>query len=247
MDLYIDGDGLFYHAYYSSMFKQGEDIGGDFIGEVREIPLKLYYLNFYTILSEVISDIEFTGYTFDKVVVVFSDSKNFRYEIYPEYKANRRNKEEPINLKRLKKKIKAEHLVVPNTEADDVCYYYGHQGHMVASLDKDVLYSVPLSFDYYPSRRNINKNSDEEINKFVLLQTLMGDSTDNIKGLPRVGISTAEKMLRECNNFDDVVKKYKTKGLGYEEALLTRRLVGLDQWSPDGGIKLWEPENNEYT
>ncbi len=74
-------------------------------------------------------------------------------------------------------------------------------------------------------------NTKEEADRFLLCQSLAGDSTDDIPGINRVGLPTADKLLCKDATFENVINVYKNKKLTKEDAILTRRLVGLDQWS----------------
>ena len=89
----------------------------------------------------------------------------------------------------------------------------------------------------------------------------MGDPTDNIKALPKkVGdpMIPVEGVARQPYkftekiaiahldeygwNWEGVVKIFESRGFGEEEALLNRRLVGMDHWTPKKGVRLWEPK-----
>lgn len=82
------------------------------------------------------------------------------------------------------------------------------------------------------------------------MQTLAGDSSDDIPGIKGVGMKN--KLLPEGGTFADVIQIYIDKGYTKEDAILTRRLVGLDQYYGTH-TTLWMPiigylkENFEYT
>ena len=169
---------------------------------------------------------------------------NFRYEIYPEYKGNRKSSARSDLFYRLRKWALKEYGYVKGVEADDVYgYLVGVKGYLGCSFDKDCLKGIAGShFDTYHTRRFTIETSITDALNFNYLQTLMGDRVDNIKGLPRVGEATARKLLDEHGwSWDGVLKAYESKGLGKKDMLLNARLVLLTQWTPKKGVKLWKP------
>ena len=70
-------------------------------------------------------------------------------------------------------------------------------------------------------------------------------AVDNIPGLPRVAEATAIKLLDKFGwDWDGVVKAYESKGLTEKDAILTKRLTSMEQWTPKKGVKLWKPKKN---
>jgi DNA polymerase-1 len=184
---------------------------------------------------------------------------NFRYDIYPEYKANRKGGKVPAGLLGLKKKLLEKHgsdkvELHEAIEADDaVIAKYNKDIHILAAVDKDVLYSVEgTHWNYYSSSHyNIDPKwlvvTQDTANVHHFIQTLTGDKTDNIIGLHRVGQKTAEKLLlpyttqEKC--WEVVVDTYKSKGKTEEDALLTMRLVNMHMVTYNEGkyeLKLWD-------
>lgn len=218
---------------------------GNANGSAYKEPLKQYKKK----LKQLIKDIE------DEVAAnlpgevkgikpYFSDPKgNFRYDIYPAYKANRKGSERSELFYRLRSWAHKKFTVVDGVEADDVvAYYVSQKGWIGATLDKDLLKGVPGRwFDVYYSRRCLVDTSPGEALHFNFLQCLMGDPVDNIKGIPGVGEATAIKLLDKHGwTWDGVYKAYIDKGLGEEEMTLNARLVLMTQWHPKKGVKLWK-------
>jgi len=198
------------------------------------------------------------------IKVFFSDpDTNFRYDIYPEYKANRHASDRSPLFYRLRKKLLKKYGYVKNTEADDVvAYYVREKNYIGASFDKDLLYGVAGDwFDTYFARQYMIETTKLQSDRFNLIQTLMGDKEDNIKGLPidpkydmipmnplpegrtRQPFKVTEKVAIEMLDgygwdWAGIVKAYKSKGKTEEQALLTRRLTDMTQWSPKKGIRL---------
>jgi len=244
--LRIDADGLLYYAAYSPAFKPGESIEeGSFKGNVERTTLKDVKNTFNMIVSDVVEQCELESFRgnlprFTDFELVFTPSRNFRYDIFPDYKKSRLNKPQTTTLKRLKKWAKKNNTVVENFEADDIVYYYAMKGDPVASGDKDVVNGVPAAYFYHAKHKKVIVNTPEEINRWVLLQSLAGDSSDDIPGIKGVALKTAEKLLPEGGTFDDVIKIYESKGYTKEDAILTRRLVGLDQCRYSKRSDLWK-------
>jgi len=241
-DIYIDADGLIYTVAYA----QGTNasLGGSKVSmSEKGVNIKAMKAHYKRYVKDLYKSVEVLSITENwkpgKVHLVFSDKTNFRYDIYPEYKANR-TQEKTEQYKKLKKWALKKGLVVKNCEADDVVSYYVRKGAIGMTADKDMLNGVAgIWYDTY--HQKWITTSKEEADKFVLIQSMMGDATDNIKGIFRVGIKTAERKLEENGaTWDTVVQFYKEKGLTEEDAILTRRLVGMDQWHPKKGIRLWK-------
>jgi len=163
----------------------------------------------------------------------FSDPNgNFRYKLDPNYKGQRTSKRSDLFYELREWAIK-KWGYTEGLEADDVVAHYGRKGWLIASMDKDVLKQCPGEhFDVYHSRRYMIETSIDGARRFTLLQSVMGDPTDNIKGIPGVGEKTAVKLLDEFGwDWTGVVKSHESKGLTKDDAILTRRLVGMDQWN----------------
>jgi DNA polymerase-1 len=184
-------------------------------------------------------------------LLVFSDpDSNFRYELYPDYKSNRKNlPDRTPDFYALRKWCHKHYFVAPHLEADDVVAWYKTQGHLIVSVDKDILYGVPgKAFD--PKNVSFSEIDKTVANTHLLQQTLAGDSGDGIPGIKGVGMKTASKLLDEFGwDWAGVVKAYESNGMSQEDAILTRRLVGMDQAFPKNKkrtkwkVILFDPEN----
>jgi DNA polymerase-1 len=181
-------------------------------------------------------------YKIGKVVPFFTSPDNFRHRLTDTYKIKRPSRSE-LHLRFIKKLRKLyPDSFIPNVEADDVvAYYVREKGWIGASFDKDLLRGVPGSwFDVYHARRERVQTCIFDANRFVLIQTIMGDTTDDIQGIKGVGEKTAIKLLDKYGwSWGGVVKAYEQYGMTEKDAILTRRLVGLDQWTPETGVVLF--------
>lgn len=139
-----------------------------------------------------------------------SGEKNFRYDIYPEYKANRkpeRPKWEKDCKDYLLTALNAQ--VAEGCEADDAlgwrAYELGEEA-IVVTNDKDLKQIKGKHYD--PVKKILFDVSEYEADRFFWYQCLVGDPVDNIKGVPGIGPVRANKIL------DQVAKDY----YSYEEA-----------------------------
>jgi 5'-3' exonuclease len=136
-----------------------------------------------------------------KYVGFLTTGKCFRYDVYADYKAKRTKSNRSIFFYALKEYVQQTYKFTyhPYLEADDIVSYYSYTGKekvIICSPDKDVLKQcVGMHYNYGKSEF-VHTSPDEAI-KFLWVQTLMGDSTDNIKGIPGVGIKTAENWLKD--------------------------------------------------
>ena len=186
-------------------------------------------------------------------VVFDAKGKNFRNDLYPEYKTNR-----PPMPEDLATQIKPIHnivqslglpvLIIDGVEADDVIGTLAKQAEakqintVISSGDKDLAQLVNDHIRMYNAMNNGIIDREGVINKFGVTPeqiidylTLVGDSVDNIPGVPKVGPKTAVKWLKEYGSLDEIIKhagEFKGKVGEYlresiERFPLTRELVTL--------------------
>lgn len=137
----------------------------------------------------------------DKYLLLFSSKTSFRNELYKEYKTNRNR---TTDFRRLMSAIAIEKDFKSyrqnKMEADDLCksLYEKHKDDYnvtIASPDKDLIQIGCKLYDY--RKDMFLEPTKEEAERFYLKQLLMGDPTDNIKGIPGVGEKTAKKLVNE--------------------------------------------------
>ena len=177
-----------------------------------------------------------------EVVLFFSDSKNFRKKIYPEYKGHR-NRKKPCGYRRVISELSKQYEVIriPELEADDAMGIYAtkYPGNIIVSPDKDMrqipgmLYNMDETVTITP----------EEGEQWHYIQTLAGDQTDGYSGVPGIGIKRAAALFEEHGyNWKTVVQAFKDKGLTEEDALLNARLAKiLTNKEYDGQVIEWTP------
>mgnify|MGYP001474294037 CR=1 FL=1 len=187
-------------------------------------------------------------------VIFDSARKNFRNEIYKEYKANRSEAPEDLapQFEYIRKSVKAFNLPsieLLNYEADDLIATYAKQISKsgakvtVISSDKDLMQLVSKDIRLYDPMKNKVIGEKEVIEKFgvkpnqvIDVQSLAGDSSDNIPGVPGIGIKTAAELINKYKDLDTLLnktseikqkKRRETLIENKEKALLSRKLVTL--------------------
>jgi len=187
-------------------------------------------------------------------VIFDSARKNFRNEIFKEYKANRSEAPEDLapQFEYIRKSVKAFNLPsieLLNYEADDLIATYAQQVTKlgakvtVISSDKDLMQLVSKDIRLYDPMKNKVIGEKEVIEKFgvkpnqvIDVQSLAGDSSDNIPGVPGIGIKTAAELINKYKDLDTLLKKAseikqnkrrETLLENKEKAILSRELVTL--------------------
>ena len=187
-------------------------------------------------------------------VIFDSARKNFRNDIYKEYKANRAEAPDDLapQFEYIRKSVKAFNLPsieLPNYEADDLIATYAKQivkigaKVTVISSDKDLMQLVSDKIRLYDPMKSKVLGEKEVIEKFgvkpnqvIDVQSLAGDSSDNIPGVPGIGIKTASELINKYKTLDILLKKAEeipqnkrreTLLANKDKALLSRQLVTL--------------------
>ncbi len=165
-----------------------------------------------------------TEYAPSHLGMVFdSPGKNFRHNIYPEYKANRTKMPDELRVQipRIKDIVHAYHIPIlelAGYEADDIIATLATRWErngvevVIVSGDKDLMQLVSERVSMLDTMRDRRIGPAEVQAKFgvepgrvVEVQALMGDATDNIPGIPGVGEKTALKLITQWQNLDGVL------------------------------------------
>ena len=162
-----------------------------------------------------------------ELVLFFSDSKNFRKKIYPDYKGHR-NRKKPCGYRRVIKALGEEFTIIkmPTLEADDALGIYAtmYPDNIICSPDKD-LRQIPGRL--YTMSETVYITPEEGM-RWHYIQTLAGDQTDGYGGVPGIGIKRAAALFEEEGyNWKTVVKAFTDKGLTEEDALRNARLAKI--------------------
>ena len=187
-------------------------------------------------------------------VIFDSAKKNFRNDIYTEYKANRSETPEDLvpQFEYIRKAVKAFSLPsieLINYEADDLIATYAKQivdagaKVTVISSDKDLMQLVSEKIRLYDPMKNKVLGENEVFEKFgvkpdqvIDVQSLAGDSSDNIPGVPGIGVKTAAELINKYNTLDVLLKnineitqnkRRETLLNNKDKAILSKKLVTL--------------------
>jgi len=188
------------------------------------------------------------------IVAMDSKERSFRKELYEPYKANRPPappdlQQQMIRVREVVEAWGMAPIEAPGFEADDIIATLVAQARdkglrvVIVSADKDLLQLVGPDVLMYDTMRNKVFGAEETREKLGVepgqvrdLLALMGDSSDNVPGVPSVGQKTAAKLLEEYGSFEGIYenlesitrKALKAKLTEYrEEALTSRELVTL--------------------
>ncbi len=204
----VDGSSYLFRAYHALPDLQTSR--GDPTGAIRGV---------VGMLRKLAKD-----YEGSPIAVIFdAKGKTFRHDLYAAYKANR-----PPMPEDLAEQIEPIHafvaamgmplIVVPDVEADDVIGTLAAEASrekrrtIVSTSDKDMAQLVSEHVTLVNTMTDMQMDRDGVVEKFgvppermVDYLALIGDSVDNIPGVPKVGPKTAAKWLREYDSLDGVL------------------------------------------
>ena len=248
----IDGSGYIFRAYYA-LPPLSRKSDGMPTGAVSGFCSMLFKL-----LEDARSD-DSENKPSHFVVIFDSAKKNFRNEIYSDYKANRTEAPDDLipQFDYIRKSVKAFNLPsieLLNYEADDLIATYAKQivkvgaKATIISSDKDLMQLVSDDIRLYDPMKSKVIGEKEVIEKFgvkpeqvIDVQSLAGDSSDNIPGVPGIGVKTAAELINKYKNLDVLLKKAneipqtkrrETLLANKDKALLSKKLVTLKEDVP---------------
>lgn len=190
------------------------------------------------------------------IILAFSDSENWRKEVLPTYKSNRKGTRKPMLLGFLRAycEDKYDVFVRPTLEADDVLGILNTSSKLVKgervviSIDKD-FWTIPG--EHYNFKDKEFFTVDQETADYHhFMQALMGDATDGYTGCPKIGKVTAKKVLDKAIEtgqplWEAVVTAFQKAGLSEEVALTQARVARIlraeDYDFKKKEVILWEP------
>jgi len=243
----VDGSGYIFRAYYAlpPLSRKSDGLPTGAVSGFSNMLFKL--------LEESRSDDSENKPT-HFAVIFDSARKNFRNEIYKDYKANRSEPPDDLapQFEYIRKAVEA--FNVPsieqlNYEADDLIATYAKQiinaGAKVTiiSSDKDLMQLVSGDvrlFDPMKSKvigeKEVHEKFGVKPKQVIDVQSLAGDSSDNIPGVPGIGIKTAAELINKYKNLETLLKKAgeipqkkrkETLVQNKESALISKKLVTL--------------------
>ncbi len=246
----LDGMALAYRAYYAFIQRPLTNSKGENTGAVY---------GFVTFLNRILSQ-EYP----DHIAVVFDTSKpTFRHKAYPEYKATRQKMPEDLSsqigiLKDVVRAYNIPSIELDGYEADDIMGTLARRAEkenvltFLVTADKDFMQLVTDKVKIYkPGKQGTDAEiiSFKEVkdkfgvspDKVIDVLGLIGDTSDNVPGVPGVGEKTAIPLIQQYGSIEEVYKnidKIPQKGLkakletNKELAFLSKRLVTIDTKAP---------------
>ena len=192
-------------------------------------------------------------------VIFDSARKNFRNEIYSDYKANRSEAPDDLvpQFEYIRKSVMAFNLPsvdLVNYEADDLIATYADQilqkgaKVTIVSSDKDLMQLYRKDVRLYDPMKNKFIESEDIINKFgvdskkvIDVQSLAGDSSDNVPGVPGIGVKTAAELINKYGTLEKLLdnahkikqnKRRETLLDNKDKAIISKKLVTLKKDVP---------------
>jgi DNA polymerase-1 len=241
----VDGSGYIFRAYFA-LPQNLTNPAGQPVGAV---------LGFTNMMMKLLTDLD-APYL---AVIFDAAKKNFRYDIYDQYKANR--DEAPADLipqfplfRKAAEAFGVPAIELEGYEADDLiatyCRIAKSQGKKVTIVgtDKDLMQLVDDDVRLFDPIKNKYLGADDVIEKFgvspdkvVDVQALCGDAVDNVPGVPGIGVKTAAQLINEYGTLENLLEKAseikqnkRRESLieHAEAARMSKRLVKLDDDAP---------------
>jgi len=185
------------------------------------------------------------------VTVCLSSPNNWRNDVLPSYKSNRKGQRKPMVLRDLRAYVANTYdvAVMPRLEADDVMGILAtgpkSTNRVIVTIDKD-LRTVPGRHFNPDQDSEIRTVTADEADHFHMMQTLCGDATDGYAGCPGVGPKRAEGILNGGSSWSAVVAAFEKAGLSEFEAIVQARVSRIlrhGDFNPKTSeVRLWEPK-----
>lgn len=235
----IDGSGYIFRAFYALPNMTAPD----------GTPVNAVY-GFVTMFMRLLSNIE-CDYC---VVLLDAKRENFRNTIYPAYKTNRRETPELLipQFELIHEAVRVmglPYVLQEGYEADDLIATYTNEslqkGYdvVVVSADKDLMQLIKPHVEFYDGLKDKFFTPEDVKAKFgvypdkiVDIQSLAGDTIDNVPGVPGIGLKTAAALINEFGSLQGVLdgagqisrnKQRETLLNHREDALISQKLVKL--------------------
>jgi DNA polymerase I len=208
----VDGSAYIFRAYHR--LPPLTNIHGEPVGAVY---------GYTTMLWKLADDLHQADGPTHMAVVLDKSSQSFRNEIYDKYKANRPEPPEDLRpqfpmIRDATRAFSLPMVEEEGVEADDMIASYAKAAsaagwHVtIISSDKDLMQLVEPGVDMFDTMKNVRIRDEEVIEKFGVgpdkvgdVLALMGDSVDNVPGVPGVGPKTATKLIQEFGDLESVL------------------------------------------
>lgn len=190
----------------------------------------------------------------DSVTLCFTSRKNFRYNVYPDYKANRvfdRTQLFPILIEWMESRYYC--LRMDMLEADDVMGVMATKEpgeHVIATIDKDLLQIPGQHYNWMHDRKETINTLKAD--RLFYTQVMAGDPTDNYFGIKGIGPVKAKKLLDATpkhERWSAILNLFIEKGYTEEYALQMARVARIcraEDYNFDTKEPiLWTPKEGE--
>ncbi len=210
----IDGSGYIFRAYHALPPLTRSD--GTPVGAV---------MGFCSMLLKLLEDSEARHQPSHFAVIFDAARRTFRNDIYPDYKANRPPPPDDLipQFELIRDAVRAFNLPaieLEGYEADDVIATYVRQARerglevTIVSSDKDLMQLVGDGVEMWDTMKGRRIGPDDVAEKFgvgpervIDVQALAGDSSDNVPGVPGIGVKTAAQLIREFGGLDALLER----------------------------------------
>ena len=248
----IDGSGYIFRAYYAlpPLTRKSDGLP---VGAVSGFCSMLFKLLEDSKSNENLQKPTHFAVIFDAA------RKTFRNEIYSDYKANRSEAPDDLapQFEYIRKAVVAFNLPsvdLPNYEADDLIATYAEQilakgaKVTIVSSDKDLMQLYRKDVRLFDPMKNKFITTEDIINKFgveakkvIDVQSLAGDSSDNVPGVPGIGVKTAAELINKYGTLEKLLdnaheikqnKRRETLIENKDKAIISKRLVTLMKDAP---------------
>ena len=210
----VDGSGYIFRAYHALPPMTRAD----------GTPVNAVY-GFSNMLMKLMDDLLDKNET-ELIAVIFDAGRvTFRNDIYPEYKANRDATPEDLIpqfdlIRDATRAFNVAAVQMKGFEADDLIATYARMGKeqglkvTVVSADKDLMQLVDDDIEMLDPMKQRIIGPEQVIEKFGVLpekvidaQALAGDSSDNVPGVPGIGVKTAALLLGEYGDLETLLAR----------------------------------------
>lgn len=191
-----------------------------------------------------------------EVIACLSDSSNFRKDVLPTYKANRKATRKPLLLSLLRRYTAETYRSYqrPGLEGDDLLGILATSSvikgeKVMVTIDKDLKCIPGKHLNMGKRDEGVYEVTEEQADYWHLFQTLTGDQTDGYAGCPGIGPKKAEAVLADASTpaemWQRIVKVYEKAQLSEAEALVQARVARIlrsaDYDFKAKSVKLWLP------
>ena len=248
----IDGSGYIFRAYYAlpPLTRKSDGLP---VGAVSGFCSMLFKLLEDSKSSENLQKPTHFAVIFDAA------RKTFRNEIYSDYKANRSEAPDDLapQFEYIRKSVVAFNLPsvdLPNYEADDLIATYAEKilakgaKVTIVSSDKDLMQLHKKDVRLFDPMKNKFITPEDIVTKFgvgpekvIDVQSLAGDSSDNVPGVPGIGVKTAAELINKYGTLEKLLdnaneikqnKRRETLIENKDKAIISKKLVTLMKDAP---------------